>query len=348
MKRKILKLVFLSLVIIYTFSCKKEATEPSGVTISPTVLSLDVGSTATIVATVSPSDAADQAVIWRSTNPSIATVSSSGVVTGLKVGSVNIIATTAVGYKEANCALTVTPVIIPLTGVTISPTILSLKIGDTSTILATVSPLNATDQTVNWNSDNPAIATVSSSGVVTAVASGNAKITVSTTDGNKTASCTVTVLNAVAINLIVNPGFEDIANLATTWTEIWSPSKLNTSAVKTGTACLEFEAAPEGGGRAQKINSGFTIGATYKFTVWAKYSLGTGNLFPGVTCFTAEGKRNGDFNINIDISSPENADKWVQYSREFAITEGTDYIVPYVFVSMDKNVLFDDFSLTLK
>ncbi len=67
-----------------------------------------------------------------------------------------------------------------------------MNAGESETLTAIVAPDNATDKTVNWESSNTAVATVSN-GTVTAVAEGTATITVTTVDGNKTATCTVTV-----------------------------------------------------------------------------------------------------------------------------------------------------------
>jgi uncharacterized protein YjdB len=91
---------------------------------------------------------------------------------------------------------------IPVTGVTISPVSLTLVSGSTSALTAAISPANATNRTVTWSSGNTSVATISSSGVVTAVASGTATITVTTNDGGKTATCavTVTVSNNLALN----------------------------------------------------------------------------------------------------------------------------------------------------
>ena len=89
----------------------------------------------------------------------------------------------------------VSPILV--TGVTVSPTTASLEIGDTQQLTATVSPSNATDKTVSWSSNNTSVATVSSTGLVTAISSGGATITVTTTDGHKTATCVVTVATAV-------------------------------------------------------------------------------------------------------------------------------------------------------
>ena len=82
---------------------------------------------------------------------------------------------------------------VAVTGVSLNKTSLSLSVGNSETLTATVAPSNATNKTVTWSSNKTNIATVSSSGKVTAVAEGTATITVTTSDNNKTATCEVTV-----------------------------------------------------------------------------------------------------------------------------------------------------------
>lgn len=84
-------------------------------------------------------------------------------------------------------------VVIPVKGVTVSPAITSITTGFVHQFTATVSPVNATNQAVSWSSSNPAVATVSSDGLVTGISEGYVTITVTTQDGNKTSSSTVTV-----------------------------------------------------------------------------------------------------------------------------------------------------------
>ena len=172
------------------------ATVPvSGVALSPTQLTLTEGETATLTATVTPSNATDKTVSWSSSNTSVATVSSSGVVTARGGGSATITVTTNDGGKTARCAVTVN---VPVTGVSLNKSSLTLSEGETATLTATVTPSNATDKTVTWSSSNTSVATVSSSGVVTAKSIGSATITVTTKDGNKTATCNVTVVVPVS------------------------------------------------------------------------------------------------------------------------------------------------------
>lgn len=81
---------------------------------------------------------------------------------------------------------------IPVTGISLDPVSLSLQIGDTATLTATISPADASNQQINWTSSNPNIAVVDQ-GVITAFSTGTATITASTVDGSYTASCAVTV-----------------------------------------------------------------------------------------------------------------------------------------------------------
>lgn len=77
--------------------------------------------------------------------------------------------------------------------VSLDKTELALTVGDTQTLIATITPDDANNKSVSWSSDKPSVATVDENGKVTAVAEGTAKITVTTVDGKKTAVCVVTV-----------------------------------------------------------------------------------------------------------------------------------------------------------
>ena len=83
--------------------------------------------------------------------------------------------------------------VIPVTGVSLDESSITLDVGGNQTLTATVTPEDATNKKVCWSSDNEAVATVSEDGVVTAVAGGTAVITATTHDGLFTATCTVTV-----------------------------------------------------------------------------------------------------------------------------------------------------------
>ena len=89
--------------------------------------------------------------------------------------------------------------IINVTGITLSQASASVNAGSSLSLTATITPDNATEKSVTWSSSNTSIATVDSDGQVTAVAAGTATITATTVDGGFTATCTVTVLNAIDV-----------------------------------------------------------------------------------------------------------------------------------------------------
>lgn len=149
-----------------------------------------IGASETLTVTYTPADAnTNKALTWNSNNTSVATVDANGKVTGISAGTATITATTA-NNKSATCMVTVQAV--SVTSVTLNKTSLSLQIGGSETLTATVAPANATNMNITWESNNTAVATVNN-GKVTGVAAGTATITVTTVDGNKTATCTVTV-----------------------------------------------------------------------------------------------------------------------------------------------------------
>ncbi len=164
----------------------------TGVDVTPDKLTLEVGKTGTLSANVSPSDATNKAVTWKSSNASVAAVSSSGVVTAYKEGTANIFATTVDGNFSDICIVTVANPTVPVTGVTLDKTSVTIDVGSTETLKATIVPSDATNKGLAWTSSNPAVASVAN-GVVTGVSAGIATITVTTIEGAKNATCTVTV-----------------------------------------------------------------------------------------------------------------------------------------------------------
>ena len=156
---------------------------------------VEEGNTITLTATVQPDNATDKTVTWASAHESVATVVD-GVVTGIAPGQAIISA--KAGDKTATCVVKVKAAVVPVSSVALDKTELTLTVGDPDVkLVATVTPDNATDKTVNWASDKAEVATVDNQGSVHAVAPGEAIITVTTTDGGKTATCTVTVKAAL-------------------------------------------------------------------------------------------------------------------------------------------------------
>ena len=166
----------------------------TGVSLNKTEVSLEVGGTETLVATVAPSDATNKNVSWSSSNASVVSVAD-GVLTAKKAGKAEITVKTEDGNFTARAQVTVTepaPAEVKVTDVTLNKHEVSLFKGGSETLVATVLPENATNKAVTWKSDDKEVVTVVD-GVLTAVDVGTAEVTVTTVDGKKTDKATVVV-----------------------------------------------------------------------------------------------------------------------------------------------------------
>lgn len=179
---------------------------PAGsVTVTPSTSTLTVGQTATLGATVRDAAGnviAGASVTWASSATSVATVSASGVVTGVAPGTATITASS--GGRSGTAAVTVNPA--PAATVTVSPSTLSIQRYATSTLTAIVRDANGNviaGAPITWTSTNTAVATVSSSGTVSAVAVGSA--TVRATSGSASGTSAVTVTNPPVDRIVVTP-----------------------------------------------------------------------------------------------------------------------------------------------
>lgn len=161
---------------------------PTGVSL-PASLSLVVGNTKTLTPTVTPTGASTS-FTWTSDDSSIATVSSSGSVTGIKPGTTKVRVTTTVGSFTDFCDITVKDPPVDPTEVTLKST-LNLYAGFSYVLVPVLQPDNA-ESTYIWSSDNTSVAMVSATGKVTAKREGTATITVTTQNGLQT-TCDVTV-----------------------------------------------------------------------------------------------------------------------------------------------------------
>ena len=166
----------------------------SGSGVSDGKLSLKLGASVQLTATVTPSNATDKTVSWTSSNSSVAKVSD-GKITAVKAGTATITATA--GGKTASVVVAVADNPVPVESVSVSGDgvsggKLSLKSGASAQLTATVKPDNATDRKVTWTSSDSSVANVMGTGVVTA-GSKAGKATVTATAGGKSASVEVTV-----------------------------------------------------------------------------------------------------------------------------------------------------------
>ena len=185
------------------------------VDLTPAAATVVEGKTTQLTAT--PRDAGNNAltgrtVTWTTSNAAAATVSTSGLVTGVAPGTATITAT--VEGKSATSTITVTQA--PVNTVEVAPSSASVVEFQTQQLTATTKDADGvvlTGRTVTWTTSNPAVATVSTSGLVTAVAPGTATIT-ATSEG-KTGTSTITVTAAPVASVTVAPSTASIVVAAT-------------------------------------------------------------------------------------------------------------------------------------
>lgn len=148
-------------------------------------------------AKITPDDTTDnKTVIWSVSDSNIAQIATDGTLIFKKAGTVDVIATVkATSSNTVIKKLTVTGVkrVINVSSVALDKATVNLKKGETVKLNATIAPADADNKEVTYTSSNSAVAKVDNTGLVTAIASGEAVITVTTKDGSKTASCKVTV-----------------------------------------------------------------------------------------------------------------------------------------------------------
>ena len=176
----------------YGFPVRPVSNTVSSVSLDKTSLTLLIGDSSTLVATILPATALDRGVTWTSSNESVATVDQCGKVTAVGHGHASITATTDDGGKTASCEVTVNQLV---ESISLNETEMTLYVGDDPTaLIATLSPNEQINPILTWTSSKTSVATVDSEGNVTAKSNGTAVITVKTTDGSAlSTTCTVTV-----------------------------------------------------------------------------------------------------------------------------------------------------------
>lgn len=172
-----------------------DSKEVASVKLDKTAVTLAVGATTTLTATVLPVTALKKDVKWTSTNPDVASVDANGKVTAHKTGTATIVVTTDDGGFTATCQVSVVTLV---TSLTLNQTSLDLYTGDNITLNATALPEDAHNKNITWKSSNPSVASVDAQGKITGLTTGSATITASTQDGSEiSATCTVNVLQHV-------------------------------------------------------------------------------------------------------------------------------------------------------
>ncbi len=164
----------------------------TSLTLNKSELALNVGDEETLTVTGTPSNATNKTLVWTSSNPEVASVSSSGKVIAASKGTTVVKAESTDGsLKYVSCVVTVNN--IQVLNVSLDKSSLDLSEGDTASIVATVYPTNVTNKTLKWTSSNTSVATVDSKGnVIAGATKGYAIVTATATDGSgKFAECVV-------------------------------------------------------------------------------------------------------------------------------------------------------------
>lgn len=179
----------------------------TSVTLDKTSSTLDIGGTLQLAATVAPNNATNKTIAFTSSDATVASVSSSGLVTALKAGTTTITAKNAANNLSATCAITVNEAAsgdVLVASISLNKTSAELDVGSRLELTPTILPNNATNKTIAFSSGDATVASVSSSGVVSAIKAGQATITAKNEASGVSATCSITVKNVLVNSLTLN------------------------------------------------------------------------------------------------------------------------------------------------
>jgi len=170
----------------------------SGLILNIRTLSLLVGATSALIASVTPASATNKTLAWSSSNTSVATVSDSGLVRAISAGNANIVCTTNDGTNLIAAVSVTVTASVPVSGVSVGISGSStIRIGTTVKLNYTISPPNATNKAVTWSVNNANVS-VSNNGLVMGRAAGVSIVVCRTVDGRFTAATTINVSAGVS------------------------------------------------------------------------------------------------------------------------------------------------------
>ncbi|WP_179347754.1 T9SS type A sorting domain-containing protein [Winogradskyella pacifica] len=217
------------------------------VLVAPNSATLNIPDTVVLSTTFTPENTLNKNGVWSSTDSSIATVDSNGIVTSISVGVAVITFTSDSGGFTGSAEITVTDITIPLESVILNPTDITIEIGETSEVTTVFMPVNTTDELGTWISSDESIVSVDSNGMLTSVNEGLAQITYTSNNTGLSGSSNITVIdtffgtydlyNAATDELIQNIVGDTDINLADEGNEI------------------NFRSIPEGGDENTDVES---------------------------------------------------------------------------------------------
>ena len=261
---------------------EQKAIKVESVEIDQSDMTLEVGASATLTAIILPEVAEDKTIKWSSSDESKVLVASSGKAVAIAVGQA--VVTAQAGEAQDLITITVVAKTIAVTGISIKPTELTIKVGETGTLISEITPPDATNNKVTWMSSNDEVATVEG-GTVTGIKPGNVTITAITDEGAHKAECIVTIKSNLAPSVTV--GAENISAV---------------SAILKGKANLESTASSD-------LKVGF------------QYSKSAG-ILPSNSTTVEASDADSDYNYSVDITGLEPDTKY--YFRSFVRQNGQD------------------------
>ncbi len=179
------------------------------ITLSDDEETFKFGTTYALTTTILPANATVKNVTWSSDNEAAATVDNDGVVSGITIGTATITATTFDGGFTATFAANIIGTLVE--SVSLDDDAQEIILGDTYQLTATILPEGADNKAVTWTSSDESVATVSETGLVTAVEKGAATITVTTEDGGFTATFGATVIGPPVESVSLDDNEETLA-----------------------------------------------------------------------------------------------------------------------------------------
>lgn len=192
--RDIASIVMIVSILLFSCSSKDDIVKVSAVSLDKSQIILVVDEEINLYAVVSPVHAENKSLRWTSFDETIATVSSDGKITAITPGETFINVVTVDGNFKKSCRVIVKAKFVKVSGISISNQKVEIKIGYKQVLIAEVTPKNATNSKIIWNSSHPDIVFVSDKGIILGLKLGEALISAKSSDGGFIATCNTKVL----------------------------------------------------------------------------------------------------------------------------------------------------------
>ena len=257
---------------VCNITVEKKKIYATEIKLDKTALSIPLDGTYTLKATILPNNTTDKKVVWSSSNRTVALVDSNGKITPIKVGSTTITAKTSNG-KIATCEVTITK--IKIQSITLNTSNTILEKGKTKTVKVSITPSNASNNSIKWTSSNTAVASVDENGNVKALSYGQTTIKASAQDGSGKSASFVLIVKPVGNMIDIRKSTykvyaSAVGNLSK---HIQNFAISNPSAAKPVIYLSTVEA-----GNATSSKASLTNSIVYKYTKTSKTAYSSGGI----------------------------------------------------------------------